>query len=179
MDINDYINTWKEVIQTPSDFYRKMPTNGGYNDPLTFAVISYIIYGLFAAIVQNLMFGMMGFSFSALIGTIVIIPIVCIISLFIGGAILQVIFSLLGGTGTYEGTIRFIAYASAPMVFSWIPLLGMIAGIYGLYLYIIGGMNVHKVSIQKSAIAVLLPVVVVFLVAMLLAGIAMLSIFGR
>ena len=42
----DYIGTWKEVMQRPSDFYRRMPETGGYADPLTFAAISLIIYAL-------------------------------------------------------------------------------------------------------------------------------------
>jgi hypothetical protein len=41
----DYIETWKEVILRPSDFYRRMPTTGGYADPLTFAAISYSYMG--------------------------------------------------------------------------------------------------------------------------------------
>ena len=53
----DYIETWKEVIQRPSEFYRRMPTTGGYNDPLTFAALSYLIYGLLSGLFGR---GMMG-----------------------------------------------------------------------------------------------------------------------
>jgi hypothetical protein len=173
----DYIETWKEVIQRPSVFYRKMPTTGGYADPLTFAAISYIIYGLLTAIFKIGIFSSRGFSFSAMLGTIIVTPIAGIISLFIGGAILYIIYKALGGTGSYEGTVRFLSYASAPMVLSWIPFLGLIAGIYGLYLYIVGGMTVHNVSMGKSAIAVLLPTILILLLIMVIAGIAILSSF--
>jgi len=61
------------------------------------------------------------------------------------------------------------------LALSWIPLLGLIASIYGLYLYIVGGMTVHNVSMGKSAIAVLLPTVLVFILAMLVASLAALS----
>jgi hypothetical protein len=47
--IMDYIETWKEVIQSPSDFYRRMSTTGGYADPLTFAAISFAISGILTA----------------------------------------------------------------------------------------------------------------------------------
>lgn len=46
-----YIETWKEIIQKPSDFYREMPKTGGYFDPIVFATmnaaISLFIYLLF------------------------------------------------------------------------------------------------------------------------------------
>src|SRR5665647_1306744 len=42
----NYIETCKEIIKTPSDFYRKMSTTGGYTDPLTFVAISCLIYGI-------------------------------------------------------------------------------------------------------------------------------------
>lgn len=41
--VTNYFKTCKEVILSPSDFYRRMPTTGGYADPLTFAAISLII----------------------------------------------------------------------------------------------------------------------------------------
>jgi len=94
----DYIETWKEIIQTPSDFYRRMPTSGGYADPLTFAAISYVIYGLLTALFNRGMsmggmYGMYGrgFSFSAVIAAAIMTPIVGIISTFIVAAILYII----------------------------------------------------------------------------------------
>lgn len=160
----DYIETWKEVIQRPSDFFRKMPETGGYADPLTFAAISYIIYGLLSGLFsRGMMGGMYGYSgvrefgFSTAIMTAIMAPIMGIIFLFIGAAIFYIIYKVLGGSGSYEGTVRFLSYASAVMVVSWIPLIGLVFGFYQLYLYIVGGMIVHNVSMAKSAIAVLLP----------------------
>lgn len=178
----DYIETWKEIIQTPSDFYRRMPTSGGYADPLTFAAISYVIYGLLTALFNRgmSMGGMYGtygrgFSFSAVIAAAIMTPIVGIISTFIVAAILYIIYKVLGGTGSYEGTVRVISYATAVLALSWIPLLGLLASIYVLYLYIVGGMTVHNVSMGKSAVAVLLPIVLIFILAMLVASLAALS----
>jgi hypothetical protein len=172
----DYIETWKEVIQRPTDFYRKMPTSGGYADPLTFAAFSYIIYGLLVSLFSRGMIenmysgvGVHGFGFFTTIMIVILIPIMGIISLFIGAAILYIIYKLLGGTGTYEGTVRFMSYATAVQVLSWIPLVGFIVGLYGIYLYIVGGMYVHNVSMGKSAIAILLPVILVFLLIVIAA----------
>lgn len=170
----DYIETWKEVIQSPSEFYRKMPKAGGYADPITFAAISLAVYGLLTALFGRGMYGGMyggrEVSFFMVPAAVIMTPIVGIISLFIEAAILYVLFRLLGGSGTYEGTVRFIAYATAVMVFSWVPFIGWIAGLYGIYLYIVGGMYTHNVSMGRAAIAVLLPTVLIFLLAAVLMG---------
>lgn len=172
----DYIETWKEVILRPTDFFRKMQTTGGYAEPLTFAAISYIIYGLLVAffdrgMMENMYGGMgvRGFGFSTIITIVIMIPIMGIIFLFIGAAVLYFIYKLLGGAGTYEGTLRFMSYATAVQVLSWIPILGFIVGLYRVYLYIVGGMFVHNVSMGKSAIAVLLPTILLFLLIIIVA----------
>src|SRR5574344_825119 len=99
-----YIETWKEVMQSPSDFYREMPKTGGYTDPLTFAAISFIIYAFLAALLTVLfgpgymgwmhggtyggmyegMFGSSrGLGFFTILMTVIITPITGIISIFI------------------------------------------------------------------------------------------------
>lgn len=188
----DYITTWKEVIQRPSDFYRRMPKTGGYADPLTFAAINLIVYGLLGALLAALfgremyMGGMYGgmsnardFGFFTLLGTVIVTPIAGIISILIDAVILYIIYKILGGAGTYEGTVRFISYATAVLLLTWIPFVGWIIGLYGLYLQIVGGMYVHNVSMGKSIIAILLPTILIaILMAIFIAAIiAFLGIF--
>ena len=104
-------------------------------------------------------------------------PIGGIIGIFIGAAILYIVYKILGGDGTYEGTVRFVSYATAVLVLSWIPIIGWIMGIYGIYLQIVGGMHVHNVSMIKSAIAVLLPAILLFVLVVIILG-AMLAFVG-
>lgn len=183
----DYIETWKEVIQKPSDFYRKMPITGGYAEPLTFAAISYFIYGLLTALFNRGMMGGMygngmmgtgGYGLSTSLMAAIIFPVMGVVSVIIGAAILYLIYKVLGGEGSYEGTLRFICYASAVLLLSWIPLIGWIFGFYGIYLYIVGGMIVHNVSMARSVIAVLLPTFLVFLLAMVVAIFVLSSTFS-
>lgn len=47
MIVMDYIKTWKKVILKPDKFFMKMPTAGGYADPLTFAAINYSYPGFY------------------------------------------------------------------------------------------------------------------------------------
>jgi hypothetical protein len=186
--IMNYIKTWKEVILRPSDFYRRMPATGGYADPLTFVAISLIISVLLRALgsfiilksgVSSSMLtlaGMYDSEFNFSIFSVVIAFILGMVSLFIIALIINFLYQALGGTGSYEDTLRLVSYAYAPKVFSLIPILGFITGIYELYILIVGGVIVHNVSLKKSAIAVLLPTILIFLLILIVA--VMLALFS-
>ncbi len=174
--IDDFKNTWLKVIRSPGDFFAQMPTEGGYADPVKFAAINYLIAGISWMIIQftfQYMIGNMNIAITSLpmvfvsfIGALII----GFIGLFIGGGILHIFFSILGGTGTYEGTVRLIAYASAAMALSGIPFVVILAGFYMIFMAVIGGTKVHKVSPARSVVAVVIPIVIF---AVLVAAIAL------
>ena len=92
-----------------------------------------------------------------------------VIGLFIGGLFLYIFFKIVGGKGTYEGTFRLLAYASATMALGWIPLFGILANIYMVYMEVIGGAKVHKISTLSSLIAVfVIPVIIAIVIAIVL-----------
>jgi hypothetical protein len=179
MLVMNYIKNCKEVILRPSDFYRRMPTTGGYADPLTFAAISIIVGLLLKAILS---YGMFIFGVHSRILTFGSIPVsrfdfsifsnmielffMSIVGIFVGSLLLNFLYMALDGTGSYEGTLRFVSYGFAINLLSWIPLLGLIAGIYALYICIVGGSFVHNMSIGRSAIIVVLlyPVTIMFII---------------
>jgi hypothetical protein len=164
--IDEFTNTWLKVIKTPGDFFMQMPTKGGYADPVKFAVICYLIAGIALAIIwvaAQFLFAGVGITEITLIMgflNIIVIPIIGVIGLFIGSLILHIFFKILGGTGTYEGTLRILAYASATVVFIWIPYVAILSGLYMIYLGVIGGTKVHNISTLNSFIAVVIPVVI-------------------
>jgi hypothetical protein len=183
-----FIETCKEVILRPSDFYRKMPTSGGYADPLTFAAISFLIFGLLSALTNILLssIGYMGevpgeisggtygigeFGYFIIVLYMILIPIFGIIFLLIDAALLYIIYKILGGTGSYEGTLRFTSYANAVNIIAWIPIIGWIFSLYSIYLYIVGGAIVHNVSMWRSTIAITLDFILItlFIVAIAVA----------
>lgn len=183
----DYIKTWKEVMLRPSDFYRRMQTTEEYTGPLTFVAISAIISGILTSLVR---YGMLISGVSpdmltlidmryskpdvSIFWTVILAPISGIVCVFILVLIFNLLYKVLGGTGNFNGTVRFLSYASAPWVLTWIPFIGLVIGIYELYLYIVGGMIVHNVSMKKSTIIVLLVALpgVFFAVRAILSGFA-------
>ena len=169
--IDEFIGTWKRVITTPGDFFKEMPTSGGYEVPLKFAVVNYVIAGIGLTLVS------LGSAFFM----IVAMPIFGIIGLFISGAILYICFKIVGGSGSYEGTVRIVSYASAVNAVSWIPIIGQIIGLYAIYLGIVGGTFVHNITTMRSAIAIFIPIIVIGIIVALLIvvlGAALYETFG-
>ena len=172
--LDNYVDTLKKVLTDPEGFYSEMPTEGGYQEPLTFAAINFAILGLLSGIVAVILSGAgVGSIVSTLVGAVI----GGIVGLFIGGIILLIFFKILGGTGSYEGTVRILSYSSVAQVFAWIPVIGWIISLYGIWLNIVGGKHVHNLTTAKSAIAVLLPLVILgvtiaMLITVIIASIA-------
>ena len=164
--MDNYVDTLKKVLTDPEGFYSEMPKEGGYQEPLTFAAINFAILGLLSGIVAVLL---KGAGAGSIVSTLVGAVIGGIVGLFIVGIILFIFFKIFGGSGGYEGTVRILSYSSAAQVFAWIPVIGWIIGLYGIWLNIVGGKHVHNLTTVKSAIAVLLPLVILaVIIAMLL-----------
>jgi hypothetical protein len=153
----NFFITWKKVIISPKLFFENMPKSGSIGEPLKFALISYIIGGLgvflslFLNGTDNIAGLISSMSFS------ILLLIIGVLSLFIMSFIFWVFFKIVGGKGNYEGTFRQISYSNAAAVYMVIPILLL----YSIYLMIIGGKYVHRVSNVRSTIAVLLTSVLV------------------
>lgn len=89
-------------------------------------------------------------------------------------AILYITYKILGGKGSYEGTVGVVCYATAALVLAWIPLIGLIFGFYQTYLYLVGGKFIHGMGIFRSAIALIMSLLLVFVFA----GLVSMSVFA-
>lgn len=168
----DYFETWKEVVQKPSDFYREMPKTGGYFYPMVFAAINIAIYFFLSLIFNPDEYDFRDFSPAMMVMAAIMIPIIATFALFIDATLLYFIQKALGGKGTYEGTAKIVLYSSATALFLWIPLVGWLSGIYQLYLYIVGGKYVCGMSMERSALVVFTSILLVIVL------IALISISG-
>jgi hypothetical protein len=138
---------------------------------LIFAIICYEV----SAILGGLL-GLVGVSmggtqgFGSFLVSLILAPIFAAVGLFIGAGILHLLVMLIVGSRNsgFEGTFRVGAYSSVTSLVSWIPVIGWIASLYGIYLAIMGIREVHNTSTGKAVIVVLIPAVVVFLLALLI-----------
>ena len=157
--LQEYYETGKSVILKPADYFKTMPTTGGYKDPLIFALITSVIMGIGLTIIT------LGVGFLA----IIFAPIAVTISVFLAALLLLVCAKMVGGTGTYEATMRVAAYSNVVNIIGWIPIVSILGSIYGLVLTVLGMKEIHKLTTAKAIIAVLIAIAVVFVIVVLLA----------
>jgi hypothetical protein len=150
--------TAMRVVTAPAEFFKSMPKTGGFLEPLVFAVIMGFIAGIIRAILS--LFGIgygagYGGGMMSGFGMIIFMPIAAAVGSFIGGAILFVIWKLMGSQEEYETAYRCGAYlmALAPIttILSIIPYAGGIINM-AIYVYflVIASTQVHNIPSQKA-----------------------------
>ena len=150
----DILEKARTVLTAPGDFYRQMPKSGGFLEPILFMIVMAVV----GAIIL-IAFGFLGVgALSALsvgIGSMIFMPIMAVIGSFIGGAVMFVIWKLMGTQESFEVAYRCVAYASAiypvTALLGLLPYLGSIVGIaWGMYLMFIATKEVHQLN-EKTA----------------------------
>jgi hypothetical protein len=112
--------------------------------------------------------------FDILVGYIITIVVV-----FIATSVYHVFAKLFGGVSDYDGTFKAYVYGFTPSIlFGWIPVLGLIGAIYGIYLFIKGLSILHGLSTGKSFLVWFIPVLILLLIVIfliILLGVAVIS----
>ncbi|WP_067050274.1 YIP1 family protein [Methanofollis ethanolicus] len=91
-----------------------------------------------------------------------------IIGLFVCGLIVHIFVALIIGGNGIGQTINAMIYGATPaMLFSWIPVIGILAALWSLVLYIIGIRELHDTTTGKAAVAVLIPVVILIVLVII------------
>ena len=153
-----FVRVWKKVILDPREFYREMPSSGGFENPLIFLGISAIFYFLLRIAVSDLVDAVNAFF---LVGLAYI---------FGPGVLMLACQYLFEGEGDYEGTLRLCSYAGSTLMLAWIPYLGIFAYLYSFYLVFLGTQKVHKLDAAKAAIATLSTIVVATIIVIFVLG---------
>lgn len=172
--LNGLFRTVKDVLFSPTIFFRKMPVAGGLTDPLIYGLIVGMV-GLtclyfWDALLQNTMQNFMtpemrsaaGQSLFQGVGmavTAVLMPLLFILWLFIVSGMLHLFLLFVhGARAGFEATFRVVAYSTTPLLFLIIPYCGMLITIvWIIVLVMIGFKEAHEISGGKSAFAVLFP----------------------
>jgi hypothetical protein len=179
--VQSFISTVQRVVLQPVDFYRGILRRGDFINPLIFAIICYEVFTILSGIFAFAGIGQPQQGFGGFIASLVLAPIFAAIGLFIGAGILHLLVMLIVGSGNsgFEATFRVGAYAAVTSLVSWIPFIGWIASLYGIYLAIVGIREVHATTTGKAALVVLIPAAVVLLLVFLVIGAAAFFIFSQ
>jgi hypothetical protein len=143
------------VITDPTGFYKTMPKEGGYSEPLIFILVMAAIAGAFFAVLSIV--GLTGAGFRG-VGAIIVLPILMLIGSFIAAAVLFVIWKLMGSAQGYQAAYRCVAYSYAILpvvtIISVIPYVGTIVRtVWGIWLMVIASVEVHGRP-QRTALIV-------------------------
>jgi hypothetical protein len=143
-----FVGVWKRVITDPRGFFQDMSTRGGMQAPLLFMVGCLVVAALGFLVV-----GPRGGGLALVFwGTL---------RSFLYAAVFMVIArQVFSGGGDYEASYRVVAYATAPVVLLWVPLLGSLTPLYTIFLVIVGLERVHGFDAVKSVLTVLLASIV-------------------
>jgi hypothetical protein len=174
--VKAWLDTVGLLIGKPGEAFALMRPEGGLVDPLLFGLIggcagsfvSILFQGLMQSIPgfgsRNDVFNLFGLSHWAFIIIYAVLsPLLVLLGLFIGSAILHLCLMLVGGANrSFETTFRVVCFSSgAANLFSMIPMCGgLIAAVYQVVLDCIGLTRAHQTTTGKALMAIFLPLIV-------------------
>jgi hypothetical protein len=168
-----FFHTVSLLITRPGEAFTRMRLEGGLSGPLLFGLIggcaSYVVSIVFQALLEAIpgypgsngilhMFGLRPWMAALILA--VLSPVMVLLGLFIGGAVLHLCLMLVGGAKrSFETTMRVVCFSGGSAnLFSMIPVCGwVIAVVYTVVLECIGLSRAHETTTGKALLAVLLP----------------------
>ena len=172
----------RKVLSEPSRFFEEIKREVGITEAFKYSIILSVVYTILYSLLNlsisylaypsfiPLFSGFVGFSFiriSFIFAGLIISP-------FIGAGFLHLFVKMFGGKNNYEATYRVVVYSSTPsLLIGWIPLVGFIGAPYGWYLSVKGLSLLHNISMGRAFLSTIIPI---FLIAILVGGLAFLYI---
>ena len=170
-----FIETLQMVLTRPVEAFTVMKREGGFGEPLIYAVVGGSV-GAIVAFLFSLLFhsfgmltdqrnplgAMAGMGIGS-IGFIILIPLFIVIGLFIGAGIIHFCLMIVGGANQpFETTFRVLAFTQGSTgVLQLIPVCGgLIACVWGIVVNCIGLARAHETDTGRAVLAVVLALVV-------------------
>ena len=180
--LRSFLSTLPRVLFSPRTFFRDISGRRGFANPLIFAAICALIGAVLGGVVGELVQGVLGLQVPAtqtgFLSTVISAFVYSMVGLMIITGIYHLFVMLLAGANNgLEGTFRVVSYSYAVQVLSWLPLLNILAALYGLYLSAFGFQEVHSTTYQRAAAIAALPILILMALA-LLVGVFAASLFS-
>jgi hypothetical protein len=179
--VNSFFDIVRSVVLQPVRFFAGLPRSGALLNPLLFALICIMISAILSSVLvlagvqenpgfnpnpQNALPST--FAPTSAIASVIFAPIGGTIGLFVVAAIQQLLVRLIVGANNsgFGATFRVASYTQLTSLVNWIPIVGPLVALYGLYLSIVGIREMHSTTTGKAALVILIPFAVVLLVAL-------------
>jgi hypothetical protein len=107
-------------------------------------------------------------NFGWFLASIIVALILAGIGLFIGAGILHLLVMLIVGSRNagFEATFRVVTYSAVTSLLSWVPFIGGILSLYGVYLSIVGIREINNNTTGKAAFVVLISATIIILLVL-------------
>ncbi|VVB87898.1 Yip1 domain protein [uncultured archaeon] len=177
----EFIEIAKGILTEPSKTFDALKGES-IGEALKYYAVIVAIYSAIYAVLISLLFGSMfrqfgvmmgiGFGPAGAVAIFLMMFIFGIIGIIIGGAIFHIFVYLAGGRKGINQTIKAVIYGSTPgLLLGWIPLVGLIAGVWSLILEVVGIRQLHEMTTGKAVLAVVLLLVVIVIITVILAAV--------
>ncbi|MEW5775067.1 MAG: YIP1 family protein [Thermodesulfobacteriota bacterium] len=174
--------TVKGAAFSPVQFFRAMPATGGMSRPMSFYILLSVLSFALQTVWNALLFDALNQRFQfppevaehfqvnlgqSLLAVAVVVPALSILYIFVFSSIMHLALRTMNSAGGgLEGTMRAMAYTNAVGVFSLIPFLGPLVGMFWwMTIYLIALKEIHRATYGRVLLAIHLPLVVVILAA--------------
>ena len=178
--VESFADVMRRVVLQPVGFFAGLPRRGSLLNPLLFALICTEIAAILGGILSLAGAGgafVTGYGFRVpenqgfgeFIGSVILAPIGGAIGVFVVAGIAHLLVRLVVGVTNagFGATFRVAAYTSVTSLVSWIPLVGGLLALYGIYLAVVGIREMHNTTMGKALVVVVLPVIVIVVLALL------------
>jgi len=154
----------KGVFFAPSETFDKVIRHDEAKDIAIYLLVLVVIFSVMFAILLTLGVGMYAGALTGIVAggfsLIAVIPIlffVLLIGVVIWTVWVHLWVYLLGGRKDITETAKTVVYAATPsLLLGWVPVIGVLMGIWTLILAVIGIHELHEISITRAALVVLL-----------------------
>ena len=188
--VNSFVDVVRRLVVTPLEFFSNIPRRGNFLAPLVFALVCAVISAILGGFLRlawrsealgGFRFDGGGLGFLEFLGTILWAPVGSTIGLLLVAGVAHLLVMIFVGEGNagFEATFRVACYAAVTNLVNWIPFVGGVLALYGLYLAVVGIREMHATTTGKAALVVLLPIAVIFLVALVVLLVAGAFILNR
>ncbi len=177
-----YVKKVTLLFSDPAGFFKKVQEPSLKNSFLLLLTVTALVAAIGIAM-QMARFGTMDNTFgggASFIGIYSSLGIILYV-LSLGGTFLYAAFSYgllkaMKGSGNYVSTYNVVAYSTVPgVIFSIIPLIGLLGSIYSIILMVFGFSEYHKISKGKASVAAIVPSAVIFILVLGLAALLLFS----
>lgn len=178
--LQSFVDTVRRVVLQPVGFFAGLPRRGVLLSPLIFALICTEISAILGGVLRLAGVGedfLAGYGlqvpenqdFGEFVGSVIFAPIGGIIGVFVIAGIAHLLVILVVGTtrSGFGATFRVASYTTVTSLVSWIPIIGWLLSLYGIYLSVVGIREMHGTTTGKAVLVVLIPVIVIVVLALL------------